>query len=96
MATSMWADDANTQLVDGFKRSSKQTAQGLGTGVTNIRFSWEGRLGTSWVQPFIGVNNLWDRTYVSSLTLNGSFGRVYETAPGRNVYVGGEIGWAAR
>jgi iron complex outermembrane receptor protein len=96
MATSLWADDANTQLVDGVKQSSNPTAQGLGTGVTNLRISWEGRVGGAWVQPFLGVNNLWDRTYVGSLTLNGALGRVYETAPGRNFYVGGEVGWAAK
>jgi hypothetical protein len=32
---------------------------------------------------------------VGSFTVNGTFGRVFETAPGRNWYLGGEIGWAA-
>ncbi|MDH4347256.1 MAG: TonB-dependent receptor, partial [Gemmatimonadota bacterium] len=96
MATSMYADDRNTQWVDGFGATNDSTAQGLGTGVTNVRISWEGLWGGAWVRPFVGINNLWDRSYVSSLTLNGAFGRVYESAPGRNYYIGGEIGWAAR
>jgi iron complex outermembrane receptor protein len=96
MATSMYADDRNTQWVDGFGATNDSTAQGLGLGVTNLRISWEGQVGGAWVRPFVGVNNLWDRSYVSSLTLNGTFGRVYEPAPGRNYYIGGEIGWAAR
>jgi len=96
IATSMYADDRNTQLVDGFKQSSDSTAQGIGKGVTNLRISWEGQVGGAWVRPFVGVNNLWGRSYVSSLTLNGTFGRVYEPAPERNYYIGGEIGWAAR
>jgi iron complex outermembrane receptor protein len=96
MASSMYADDRNTLSVDGFGSSPQGNIRGLGNGVTNVRFSWEGRAGGAWVRPFIGVNNLWDRTYVGSFTINGTFGRVFETAPGRNYYIGGEIGWAAR
>jgi iron complex outermembrane receptor protein len=96
MATSMYADDRNTLSVDGLGSSPRGNIRGLGNGVTNLRLSWEGRAGGAWVRPFLGINNLWDREYVSSFTINGTFGRVYETAPGRNYYIGGEIGWAAR
>jgi iron complex outermembrane receptor protein len=41
--------------------------------------------------PFAGVNNLWGRTYVGSVTVNGAFGRVFEPAPGRNAYAGAEV-----
>jgi iron complex outermembrane receptor protein len=96
MATSMYADDRNTLAVDGLGSSPKGDIVGLGNGVTNARLSWEGKLGGGWFRPFVAVNNLWDRDYVGSLTLNGTFGRVFETAPGRNWYLGGEIGWAAQ
>lgn len=97
MASSIFADDANTIYVSGWgtKRKTGDIA-GVGSGVTNLRLSWEGRSGGASIKPFIGINNLWDRTYVSALTINGAFGRVFEPAPGRNYYVGGEIGWAAR
>jgi outer membrane receptor protein involved in Fe transport len=39
------------------------------------------------------VNNLWDRRYVGSVTLNGLGGRVFEPAPGRIVYFGAELGY---
>jgi len=48
------------------------------------------------IGPFIGVNNLLDRRYIGSVTLNGVGGRVYEPAPLRVIYVGAEIGYAAR
>jgi iron complex outermembrane receptor protein len=95
MASTVIANDANTQYVSGFS-SDAGVLRGLGSGVTNARMSWEGTSGGAWIRPFIGVNNLWDREYVGSLTLNATFGRVYEPAPGRNWYIGGEIGWAAR
>lgn len=95
IATSIFADDRNTLYVAGLGSKRAGEIQGLGNGVTNLRLSWEGRMGGAWVRPFVGVNNLWDREYVGSFTLNGFGGRVFETAPGRNYYVGGEIGWAA-
>ena len=47
------------------------------------------------IGPFIGINNLLDRRYVGSVTLNGVGGRVYEPAPRRVVYLGAEVGYAA-
>jgi iron complex outermembrane receptor protein len=96
MATSMFADDRNTLYVAGLGSPAAGEIRGLGNGVTNARISWEGRAGGAWVRPFFGVNNLWNRSYVGSFTINGVFGRVFETAPGRNWYLGGEIGWAAQ
>lgn len=96
MASSMFADDRNTIYVAGLGSPAAGEIRGLGNGVTNVRISWEGRAAGAWVRPFVGVNNLWDRSYVGSFTINGTFGRVFETAPGRNWYVGGEIGWAAK
>jgi iron complex outermembrane recepter protein len=84
LSTSIVADDANTTWVEAW-----------GAGVTNLRLGWDGRTGPLDVAPFIGVNNLWDRRYVGSVTLNGAFGRVLEPAPRRIVFVGAEIGYAA-
>lgn len=97
MSSSVFADDQNTIYVSGWgaKQSTGDIA-GIGSGVTNLRLSWEGTSGGAWIRPFIGINNLGDRNYVSALTINGAFGRVFEPAPGRNYYVGGEIGWSAR
>lgn len=96
LATSIFADDQNTLYVAGLGSKHSGEIAGVGNGVTNLRLSWEGRAAGAWVRPFIGINNLWNREYVGSFTLNGTFGRVFETAPGRNYYMGGEIGWAAR
>ncbi len=59
---------------------------------TVLRFGWDGAVGTVRVAPFIGVNNLLDRRYVSSVVINAARDRYYEPAPGRNVYVGLSIG----
>jgi len=82
ISTSLVADDANTIYVDAW-----------GAGVTNARLGWQGDMGNMQVSPFLGVNNLWDRRYVGSVTLNGVGGRDFEPAPRRVVYLGAEIGY---
>ena len=50
--------------------------------------SWRGRR----FEPCIALQNVLDERYVGAVTLNGFGGRVLEPAPGRNWYVGLEIG----
>jgi iron complex outermembrane recepter protein len=84
ISSSVVADDANTIVVDSW-----------GAGVTNARLGWGGGAGRLSLAPFLGVNNLWDRQYIGSVTLNGAGGRVFEPSPRRVVYVGMEIGYRA-
>ena len=84
ISSSILADDANTLWVDSW-----------GAGVTNLRLGWDGQVGTLQLAPFLGVNNLWDRQYIGSVTLNGILGRVIEPAPRRVLYIGTELGYRA-
>jgi iron complex outermembrane receptor protein len=85
LTSSLPADDANTIIIESW-----------GAGVTNLRVGWDGRAGVLQLGPFLGVNNLWDRQYIGSVTLNGAGGRVLEPSPRRVIYVGAEIGYAAQ
>jgi iron complex outermembrane recepter protein len=62
--------------------------------VTNLRLGWEGRMAGARLGPFLGVNNLFNRLYVGSVTINASRGRYYEPAPGRTLYLGVTLGAA--
>jgi iron complex outermembrane receptor protein len=84
LSSSLVADDPNLIPVDSW-----------GAGVTNLRLGWEGEVGSLHLGPFLGVNNLWNRRYVASVTLNGLGGRVFEPAPLRIIYFGAEIGYRA-
>ena len=55
---------------------------------TYLRVGWDVRVGAMRIAPWLGVNNLFDRRYVSSVVVNAARGRYYEPAPGRNVYLG--------
>lgn len=85
LSSSLLADDQNMLEVDGW-----------GAGVTNLRASITRQIGDAVFGPFIGINNLFDRAYVGSVTINGFGGRVLEPSPSRNVYVGVEVSWRER
>jgi iron complex outermembrane recepter protein len=76
------ADDDNTVYVDSW-----------GAGVTNLRVGWSGEAGTMELAPFVGVNNLWNRKYISAVTANATAARYFEPAARRVVYLGAVIGY---
>ena len=87
LSSSINADDANTDAL---------LVESWGAGVTNLRVGWTGEAGALQLAPFLGFNNLWDRRYIGSVTLNGAAGRVFEPAPRRVVYIGTEIGYRTK
>ena len=95
-STRVYADDRNTLLVNGWGAQVPGMPGGIGGGVMSVVAGWEGTVGQLRVAPFGGISNLFDRAYVGAVTVNGTFGRVYEPAPRRSFYVGAEVGWAKR
>lgn len=57
--------------------------------VVDLRGGWEGlRMGTAALSPFVGVTNLLDRAYNTSVVINAFGRRYYEPGPGRSLYAG--------
>lgn len=56
--------------------------------VVDVRASATHMTGTTVFEPFLALQNLFDRRYNGSLVVNGFGGRYYEPAPGRNILVG--------
>jgi len=75
-----YADNANSVRVGG------QT-------VANLRGGRVFRQNGRELEAFLAVNNLFDRAYDSNIRPNAGFGRYYEPAPGRNVYLGLNVSW---
>jgi len=59
---------------------------------TNVRVGWDGAAGSLRLRPFLGFNNVFNRSYVGSVVINAANGRYYEPAPGRNMYAGFSLG----
>jgi iron complex outermembrane receptor protein len=68
------------------------TARAAGYAVANVRVGGTARRGRSSVAPVVGVHNLFDRRFVSSVGVNATGGKYYEPAPGRIVFVGLTVG----
>ena len=64
--------------------------------VANMRVGYVGGQGRWKWAPFIGVNNLFDEDYNSNVRINGFGGRLFEPAPGRNVYAGFTLDYEMR
>lgn len=75
-ASAIPVDDANTV------ESPAYATVDLRTGIERIR------LGAVEVEPFLGVTNLFDREYNTSVVINAFGGRFFEPGPGRALYLG--------
>jgi len=74
--------------VDGYYVDNANQNRNRGYATLDLRAGYRGRLGSLVVEPFVGVDNLLDERYNSSVVVNAVGGRFYEPAPGRNAYVG--------
>lgn len=68
-------DDANTEHADAYA-------------VTNLRAGFDLHAAGWRVEPFVRVDNVFDRRYVGSVIVNAAGGRFYEPAPKRNFHAG--------
>ncbi len=64
--------------------------------VVDLRFGWVGRVGDVDVQPFAGIDNLFNERYNSSGLVNHFSRRYYRPSPDREIYVGFTLGGGLR
>lgn len=76
----LFADDANTQEVDGWA-------------IGNIGADWTTVVGSTLLHLFGTVQNVTDQAYTASVFINGSDGRYIEPGLPRNLSVGLTLGW---
>ena len=75
----MYANDANSVSVDGYQ-------------TLNLRAGWQKHIKGILIEPFVGVNNLFDTAYFANIQINATANRYYETAAGRTIYAGIKLG----
>lgn len=71
----LYTDDTNNTEVQGY-------------GVSNLRAGYLTNVGDTEVEPFIGINNIFDKEYFSNIRINDPGSRFYEPAPEINAYAG--------
>ena len=83
---------AQFRWVDAFPVNNANTALNWSYEVVDLRFGWDGKWNGVAIQPFFGIDNLFNKRYNASTIPNAFGSRFYEPAPGREVYVGFRIG----
>ena len=94
--SSLLSIEVEDEYTAEFFANDANTARNSAANVVDARVQFAVRVGGVAVRPFLGVNNLLDRTYNSSVVVNQVANRFYEPAPGRNFYVGTALrfgGW---
>ena len=71
-------NNANTEWADGYYLLNARLAFR-----TSTRLSME---------PVVGVENIFDKTWASNVVVNANAGRYYEPGPGRTYYIGIRMG----
>jgi iron complex outermembrane receptor protein len=91
--------EVNLRWVDAYPVNDANTAFNWSYRVVDLRFSMQesgveiGRVG---LQPFLGVDNVFDERYNGAVVPNAFGGRYYEPAPGTTVYGGLSVGLSTR
>lgn len=73
--SSFKADDANSETIDA-------------NTLAQLRLGYQWTSGRWTVEPFLGIDNLFDSEYSGNIRLNAFGGRYFEPAPGRRAYGG--------
>ena len=71
----LFADNANSAEVSGAT-------------VANLRFGFKKTFDRIDIEPFVGVNNVFDTAFTANVRINAFGGRYFEPGPERNVYGG--------
>jgi iron complex outermembrane receptor protein len=72
--SSQFVDDPNTAKASGFF-------------VMNLRVGGTALFGRPWLAPTIGLQNVFDKHYVSSVAINAAAGKYFEPSAGRALFV---------
>jgi iron complex outermembrane receptor protein len=82
--------------VDDLFLDNANTVQDDSYAVSTLRMGYRWESGGWSLEPFAGVNNLFDEDYDSNVRINAAFGRYFEPAPTRNAYAGLRAGYSFR
>lgn len=85
-----WFVDLEAEHTSAFyaSDSNAETSRNPAATVVDLRLGVVDLLGRPGFSPFVGINNIGDQKYFSSVVINAAGARYFEPAPGRNIYFG--------
>jgi len=87
---------ADMLYVDSLFANNANSVINKSSTVANVRIGYPFKSGNWKIDPFFGLNNVFDEQYNSNVRINGFGGRSFEPAPGSNVYGGVSIRYELR
>ena len=87
---------ATVRWVDEFAVNNANSIYNWAYTVVDLRFGYEFPWGDTDVRPFLGLDNIFDERYNSSIITNAFGGRYFEPSPGREVYAGFTFSFGVR
>ena len=87
---------ATIRWVDEFAVNNANDEFNWAYTVVDLRFGYQTTWGDTDVRPFLGLDNVLDERYNSSVITNGFGRRYYEPSPGREIYGGFTIGFGVQ
>ena len=87
---------ASVRWFDSIFANNANTASNWSYAVVDLRFGLDQLLGNTDIRPFVGIDNVLDERYNSSVIVNAWGRRYFEPSPGREIYVGLTIGFGVR
>jgi len=101
-----WFVSGDTLYVDEQFGDNTNTAAGMVEAYTlaNLRAGYDIDIGRVALSPYVGINNVFDKDYISNVRLNpfiapgapATTGRYFEPGPTRNGYAGVTVNWKFR
>lgn len=83
-----WFARINFNAFDRFYANDANTERVAGYALVNARVGTRWRVAGQLLEPYLGVDNLFDRDYFDNVRINDANGRYYEPGPGRTLYAG--------
>jgi iron complex outermembrane receptor protein len=88
----VWYGTVEGEMRGSVNVNDANDTRSAGYEVMNVRVGGSGVGGLSWLSPRLGVQNVFGRKHVSSVSVNATNGRYYEPAQGTTVYFGLTVG----
>ena len=79
---------ADALYTDDLFADNGNSAEVSGATVANLRFGFKKTFDKIDIEPFVGVNNVFDTAFTANVRINAFGGRYFEPGPERNVYGG--------
>ncbi len=88
-----WYAGSDIRYMSDIMANDENTAKAPSWTVVGLTTGYKWSYGRMDMDLFGRIDNLFDREYVGSVIVNGSNGRYYEPAPGRNYGIGLNLAW---